>query len=371
MESLSSLVPGVILDSLGDGVYVCDTERRISYWSKSAERITGWRSEDIVGSHCFDGILNHIDKDGHPLCGKEHCPLHRSMVTGVSSTCPLIVFAQGKDGQRIPMQVSVAPIRNSAGEVIGGIETFQDVSSTLHDLERAKTIQAMSMQHDLPEDNRVSFSVHYIPHDIVGGDYYAIEQLKPDRYGLLLADVMGHGIAAALYTMHISSLWNRHNHLLASPAHFAATMNNELAGLIKGDDSFAAGLCGLIDLESRTFTFSGAGGPPGLLMHSDGTHEALEFPGMPSGVLEDAPYEEAAVDFVPGDRVLLFSDGAIEVRNAQDQLLRIDGLVSILGSLGYPESDIRMHALEERLLKYSNAIRLEDDLTFLEVRFNA
>ena len=68
---------------------------------------------------------------------------------------------------------------------------------------------------DLPDDPRVCFSTYYVPHDIVGGDFYAIRQLDADHYGFLLADVMGHGVAAALHTMHLSSLWERHCHLLA------------------------------------------------------------------------------------------------------------------------------------------------------------
>ena len=57
-----------IMDCLSDGVYVCDRDRRIVYWSKSAERITGWRSQDVLGRACLEDILNHVDKDGHRLC---------------------------------------------------------------------------------------------------------------------------------------------------------------------------------------------------------------------------------------------------------------------------------------------------------------
>lgn len=208
----------VILDSLSDGVYVCDKDRRIVYWSKSAERITGWTSQDVVGRRCLEDVLCHIDKDGHRLCGEEFCPLHRAMVTGTSSNVPLIVFAQSKDGRRIPSQVSVAPIRDAAGEVVGGVETFRDVSAVLADLERAKRIQTLSLEEDLPEDPRIRFSTCYSPHDIVSGDFFAIRPLNADQYGLLLADAMGHGVAAALHTMHLSSLWGRFHHLLASPA---------------------------------------------------------------------------------------------------------------------------------------------------------
>ena len=130
-----------IIDCLNDGVYVCDRDRRIVFWSKSAERITGWRSEDVLGRACLEDILNHVDKDGHRLCGEEYCPLHRAMITGVTTKVPIMVFALCKDGRRVPTQVTTAPIHNEAGEIIGGVETFRDVSPILVDLERAQKIQ--------------------------------------------------------------------------------------------------------------------------------------------------------------------------------------------------------------------------------------
>ncbi len=368
METASDISIAAIVDSLSDGVYVCDLERRITYWSKSAERITGWTAEEVVGRQCFDNLLCHIDKDGHLLCGEEYCPLHRSIVTGTGSDGSLLVFAQGKDGRRIPMQVSVAPLRNAAGEIIGGVETFQDASAVVHDLERAKTIQQLALQHDLPEDHRVTFTTHYVPHAIVGGDYYAIERLDEDCYGLMLADVMGHGIAAALYTMHLSSLWNRHHKLIHEPAEFTAKLNNELAKVVKTDESFATAVCGVLNVRDNVFRFAGAGGPQVLLVHADGTPDCLETSGLPLAIMEDIEYEATCVQLQRGDRLLFFSDGALEICNADGQMLELDGLIRILQQQGYPAKDIEMVALEEELLKYSNAIRLGDDLTLIEIR---
>ena len=359
----------IILDSLSDGVYVCDRDRRIAYWSKSAERITGWTSEDVVGRRCLDNVLCHIDKDGHVLCGEEFCPLHRSMVTGATSNVPLIVYAKAKDGNRIPMHVTVAPICNSAGEIIGGVETFRDMSAVVSDLERAKRIQSLSLEKDLPEDARVKFSTFYTPHDIVGGDFFAIRQLNPDQYGFFVADVMGHGIAAALHTMHLSSLWERSCHLLTRPAEFAETVNSELEKVVK-DESFATAICGVIDANSRTVRFTAAGGPPIVVFRADGTVDQLESAGFPFGMMEDSEYEEVDARFSPGDCLLLLSDGAFEIHNAQDELLGVDGFVTILESLGYPQNGIRMKLVEEALLRFSNALRLADDVTMLEVRFS-
>ena len=85
--------------------------------------------------------------------------------------------------------------------------------------------------------------------------------------------------------------------------------------------------------------------------------------------MEDAPYEDATLNFQPGDRLLIFSDGAMEIHNAENKLLGVDGLIAILKRLGYPDSGIEGTALEEQLLKYSNAIRLEDDLSLIDIRF--
>ncbi|MCP3904252.1 MAG: SpoIIE family protein phosphatase [Planctomycetes bacterium] len=368
MDDLSTLGASDIIDSLTEGIYVCDPERRIVHWSRSAERITGWSADDVVGRHCFDSVLCHVDKDGHQLCGKEYCPLHRAMVTGIGTPSPLLVYALSKDGGRIPMRVSTAPIRNASGEVIGGVETFQDATNEVHDLERAKAIQGLALARDLPVDERVLFLTHYIPQDVIGGDYYAVGPLDRDRYGIMLADVTGHGIAAALYTMHLSQLWERCHEHLVDPMAFASEVNAELVTNIKSDSSFATAVCGVLDLGRRTFRFVGAGGPPVLLMHADGSHELLARPGLPFAISADAEYQEVHVDLRPGDHLLLFSDGAFEVPDADGVMLGLDGFLDVLRGLGYPQRALRMDALEEALLRHSNAIRLPDDLTLIEIR---
>jgi PAS domain S-box-containing protein len=369
MECVENVTVEAVINSLSDGVYVCDLECQIIHWSESATRITGWHQDDVIGKHCSDNILCHIDKDGHQLCGTEFCPLHRAMVTGKASRVPLLVYAQGADGQRIPMEVTVAPIRDGSGKVIGGVEAFRDASAIVHDLEHAKAIQQLAMEVDVPEDIGLTFTPHYIARDIVGGDYYAIKNLGDDRYGFILADVMGHGIAAALYTMHLSALWNRYCPLLKNPVEFAGKVNKELAAVVKQEDFFATAECGLVDLNKNIFRFSSAGGPEIVLMHENGTYECLKGVGLPLGLISDADYEEFSTEFQQGDSLLLFSDGAVEIENADGKMLGLHGLIEILKSQNYPRLPLQMEALEEALLKYSNSIRLEDDLTIIEVRF--
>jgi len=322
----------------------------------------------VVGHRCSDNILVHVDKDGRRLCGEEFCPLHRSMRTGKASSAPLIVFGQTSTGERLPMAVSVAPIHDAIGQVIGGVETFQDFSETYANLLRAKRIQTLSMGDALPRDSRLGFASFYLPHDMIGGDFYAVQRLDADHYGFFLADVMGHGVAAALYTMHLSSLWNRHAPALMRPVEFARLLNRELCLVVK-DESFATAVCGVVDASRKTVRFVSAGGPSLVMLRSDGRIEEMEAPGWPFGMTDDADYDEIELMCGAGDSLLLFTDGATEIRDAGGRILGTDGLLGILHGLGYPGTGIMAAQLHEALLAYSNDIRLDDDLTMLDVRF--
>ena len=114
-----------ILDNLYDGVYFVDRDRKITYWNKGAERITGYPAAEVVGSRCFDNILMHVDGHGTLLC-KELCPLAATMLDGVERTAD--VYLQHKDGHRVSVNVRITPLRNEGGAVTGGVEVFTDNS---------------------------------------------------------------------------------------------------------------------------------------------------------------------------------------------------------------------------------------------------
>ncbi|MGI6201432.1 MAG: EAL domain-containing protein [Christensenellales bacterium] len=95
-----------ILDQLHDGVYFVDADRRIQYWNPAAERITGYRAEDILGKRCQDTPLNHIDGQGRPLC-QLSCPLFAAMVDGQIHRDR--VLARHREGYRIPLRVTILP----------------------------------------------------------------------------------------------------------------------------------------------------------------------------------------------------------------------------------------------------------------------
>ena len=179
----------------------------------------------------------------------------------------------------------------------------------------------------------------------------------------------GHGLAAALNTMQLASVWNQHCQLLTNPAGFATEVNKELVRIFGSIVTFTTAVCGVIDAGAGKVSVTGAGGPPPLLIRANQTIRKIECPGPPFGVMEDVPYEKQTIEVEPGDSLLLFSDGAFEIRNAGDELLGVDGLAKILANMDYPKKQLNMDELQEELLKFSNDIRLQDDMTIVEVRF--
>jgi phosphoserine phosphatase RsbU/P len=370
VDELQIIDDRTIMESMDSGICVTDRELRIVYWNEAAERITQWQSKDIVGYGCFHGVLCHTDKEGRSLCGSESCPLQRAIVGGTSGEWPLL-FVHTRDNRRVPVEVNVAPLRKGKSQIVGAVQVFRDISRAYQDLANAREIQSLALQHDLPWDARVGFTTCYIPHDVVGGDYYAIEQLSADQYGFLLADVMGHGLAAALHTMYLRGLWDRYHALLDTPAIFAARVNHELNQLFRPGESYAAGICGMVDLDRGEIVFTGFGNPPALWVHANGKFELLTCSGVPLGVMDDAPYEETRLHIQGGDRLLLFSDGVVEIATTNNRELGVKGLIEILKRHGYPQCDIKAAAIEEELLRYSQSAVLEDDQTLIEIRFPA
>jgi diguanylate cyclase (GGDEF)-like protein/PAS domain S-box-containing protein len=127
-----------LLDTMSDGVYFVDTERKITYWNRGAEKITGFTSQEVIGKHCRDNILIHIDEKGANLC-LDLCPL--TAVMQDSKPCVRDVFLHHKEGHRVPVSVRVNPMYNTTGQIIGAVEVFNDVSEKVSLLERLEELE--------------------------------------------------------------------------------------------------------------------------------------------------------------------------------------------------------------------------------------
>lgn len=132
-----------LLDNLSDGVYLVDRQRRIVYWNRGAERLTGYSAAEVVGRECAAGVLCHVDEGGHLLCPAETCPAEEVMRAG--RTMERRVFLHHRDGHRVPVYTRIAPLRDGAGQVTGALEVFSDDSATLAAAEQIRRLEEASL----------------------------------------------------------------------------------------------------------------------------------------------------------------------------------------------------------------------------------
>jgi diguanylate cyclase (GGDEF)-like protein/PAS domain S-box-containing protein len=135
-----------ILDNVFDGVYMVDRERRITFWNKGAERITGFKTDGVVGKKCADNILNHINEQGICLC-LEGCPLEATIMDGQPRQAE--VFLHHSQGHRVPIVLHAEAIKDEAGKILGAVETFTDNTALFTIEKRASRLQGLVDQDAL------------------------------------------------------------------------------------------------------------------------------------------------------------------------------------------------------------------------------
>lgn len=116
-----------LLNQLNHAVYFVDQERKIIYWSAKAEKITGYSEEEIIGKHCSDNILAHINEEGQKCCDNpDSCPLLKTLNSNTTYEGDL--YFKHRDGYRVLVHIKTFPVLDSNQNIIGAGEIFYDNS---------------------------------------------------------------------------------------------------------------------------------------------------------------------------------------------------------------------------------------------------
>jgi diguanylate cyclase (GGDEF)-like protein/PAS domain S-box-containing protein len=196
-----------IINKLSDGVYFVDTDRRITFWSKASEEITGYKAEEIVGRRCNENLLSHIDEDGRPLC-IVGCPLFATMSDGIQRKDK--VFLRHKSGHRIPVIVNAFPMINE-GEIVGAVEIFTLASPRYYEddlIERLSDIAMKDSLTNLPNRRYLEsfleykfneFNRFHVPFAVLFADVDNFSDFN-NKYGHDLGDEILKNIGATVRT---------------------------------------------------------------------------------------------------------------------------------------------------------------------------
>ncbi len=138
-----------LLENLNSGVYFVDFDRKITYWNKKAEEITGYKQEEVIGKGCKDKFLLHINEEGKQCCDDpELCPIMKTQIT--KSPYETNLYFKHRDGYRVLVHIKAFPVFDENQDIIGAIEIFYDdkekneLSLRIQELEKLALIDSLT-----------------------------------------------------------------------------------------------------------------------------------------------------------------------------------------------------------------------------------
>lgn len=324
---------------------------RFNLWN---EEINPWKERDRLPV-LHGGLLADLIWAGVP-CVFNDLQLDpddpsRPYLLGQRSLMALPMFDQGEslnmvvlareepaafDTKRLPEHVWLANLfgRMTAGLVLK--EQAQTAYAAVdYEMKLVADIQRSLLPRTLPPVPTLDLAAHYQTAHRAGGDYYDFFPLPEGKWGILIADVSGHGTPAAVRMAITHSIAHAHPGPPAPPSAMLAHVNRVLTQRYTNEaDAFVTAFYGVYDPSHRLLTYSSAGhNPPRLKRCEDGTIASLDQArALPLGIDEDAVYVDAEHQLRPGDQIIFYTDGIIEASDGRGELFGLQRLDLVLGN---------------------------------------
>ena len=244
------------------------------------------------------------------------------------------------------------------------------------DLRMATELQQALMPSTYPifpadaatDATRLRFCHRYLPATLMGGDFFYIARLTDDTAAICICDVMGHGVRAALITAMMRAMIETHAVEAGEPGRLLTQLNAEFTGILKqtGTLVFVTVLYCVINIRAGTARFSRAGHPPPLhARRSSGEVQTIaiggESAGPAVGIIPNAQFKTTEAKLAPGDCLLFYTDGIIEVEASNGSQFGIEGLrESVRSNLDQPTESL-LDAIVRDVCKFGDSSVLTDD----------
>jgi sigma-B regulation protein RsbU (phosphoserine phosphatase) len=287
-----------------------------------------------------------------------------------------------KDGTLYQEEQTITPVTDESGRIKYFICIKQDITerkqaeqallenaSILKEMEIAKQIQLSLLPPAPPPMPGIDCAGRCVPASHIGGDYYDIF-LNGDEVDMVIADVSGHSVGAALIMVETRSVLRAQLQTLHSPAEILAALNDLLHDDLSRAELFITMSYLSYHAKTGRLLYTNAGHPPTLLYRpSGGTFFELDAEGLILGVKKEVQFEERSLNIEHGDLLLLFTDGIIEAEGPGGELFGTERLQGILvREYQKPAADI-ITAVLEAVRAYTGVSSFKDDISMLVLKF--
>jgi len=242
-----------------------------------------------------------------------------------------------------------------------------------NELEMAREIQLSILPHEIPKIRGLEIAARYLSMSSVAGDSYDFIIVDEKHVGILIADVTGHGLPAALIASMLKAALFAQSKHACDPAQVLAGLNQSLCGKFK--HHFVTAAYVFVDMEKNSISYAGAGHPP-LLLWRNATGSASEVleNGLLLGLFPEATYSVVEILVEPGDKAILYTDGILETTSPSEQEFGVDLFKEFLESNHHLKADMFADLLLEELWSWSEHPKghgQEDDITLLAIDFQS
>lgn len=315
-----------VLEGMADWVRVVDKEGTIIYANKSMKDSLG---QNIVGMKCYK---SHGSEKPCNFCITE-----RSISTGEVVQKEEIIRGRY-------FSVKSSPVTNSQGEIFAAVEVFRDVTrerklelelieknkKMSKDLGFAKRIQQRILPNREIFDN-ITFDYVYRASEMLSGDIFDVFHIDNDKIGIYIADVSGHGVAAAMMTMFIRQTMRSIIEDIDGPADALSELYRRFSTLKLEVDKYFTIFYGVFNKFTYEFKYANAGHNCIPIKFNRNNIELLNAKGFPIVLIfDDMEYDEKAIHLKKGDNILFYTDGITESRDRLGKEFGAEGVMDIV-----------------------------------------
>jgi sigma-B regulation protein RsbU (phosphoserine phosphatase) len=235
----------------------------------------------------------------------------------------------------------------------------------------AKELQELMIPHMFPGENLFRVQAKYIPIEEVGGDFFDLFQIDQYRFGILIVDVCGHGVAAAMVTAMVKTVFAEKARFNYSSHETVKMANKELCKVIK-NMSYLTSIYAILDVSNGKLEYTCAGHPDALIckVNSAQIHR-LCTNSFYVGFNENETFKSDVVELEIGDRLLFYTDGIIEAKDKNENFYNYDSLMNVAQKNRSVDLKCMVEAIVDDLKSFTRDAILVDDVALLAIEINA